>query len=263
MRTRQAAQAFLLCAALSLGIAAQAQPAPNDPTGRCSQTIVQQLARHFGLKHFAYPADGMYPSGENGGLIVAGVCKEWPADPSKVLAAFAYDAGSQYEKQLLLAVIDHPGRIAASYKGVIPEDAASEVSASSLSLDTARYQLSGTVRAFGVRLQTFRDRCTYEGGFDDELTLFVIAGKTLRHVLTETMRHWTYGSGNRCGGEEAPRTETNIVISVAPTTSHGFADLRLTAHRSDKKKPLSATVSYDGERYELKHWKRAFQAWVE
>jgi len=180
-----------------------------------------------------------------------------------VLAAFAYDAGSQYEKQLLLAVIDHPGRISASYKGVILEDAASEVSASSLSLDTARYQLSGTVRAFGVRLQTFRDRCTYEGGFDDELTLFVIADKTLRPVLTETMRHWTYGSGNRCGGEEAPRTETNIMISVAPTASHGFADLRLTAHRSDKKKSLSATVSYDGERYELKHWKRAFQAWVE
>lgn len=263
MRNHRTVQALLFSTALSLVQAAQAQNATNDQTGRCSQVIVQQLARHFGLKHFAYPADGMYPSAENGGLIVAGMCKEWPADPSKVLAAFAYDAGSQYEKQLLLAVIDHPGRIAASYKGVIPEDSASEVSASSLSLDTARYQLSGTVRAFGVRLQTFRDRCTYEGGFDDELTLFVIAGKTLRPVLTETMRHWNYGSGNRCGGEEAPRTETNIVISVAPTASHGFADLRLTAHRSDKKKPLSTTVSYDGERYELKHWKRAVQAWIE
>lgn len=263
MRTCHAARALLLATALSLGLAANAQTATDDHAGRCSQAIVQQLARHFGLKHFAYPADGTYPSGENGGLIVAGVCKAWPADPSKTLAAFAYDAGSRYEKQLLLAVIADPGRITASYKGVIPEDAASEVSPSSLSLDTARYKLSGTVRAFGVRLQTFRDRCTYEGGFDDELTLFVIAGKTLRPVLTETMQHWTYGSGNRCGGEEAPRTEASIVISVEPTASHGFADLRLTAHRSDKKKPLSTIVSYDGERYELNHWKRAFQAWLE
>lgn len=239
-----------------------AQAPTDENTGRCSSAVVKQVAKHFGLPHFAYPAPGLYPSAENGGLIVAGVCKVWPADRAKTLAVFAYDGGTKYEKQLLLAVIERPGnRVAASYQGVIPEDAAAEVSAYSLRLDTARYTLSEATHAFGVRLSTFRERCTYEGGFDDELTLFVVEGKAIRPVLKETMRHWSYGSGNRCGGEDVPRTDANIVVSVEPTASHGFADLRLTAHRSDQKTPLSSSVKYNGERYDLQAWKSSFDAW--
>jgi hypothetical protein len=204
----------------------------------------------------------MYPSVENGGLLVAGICKPWPINRSRVIAAFAYDAGTDYEKQLLLAVIERPSnRVIASYKGVIPEDAVTKVSSYSLRLDTARYTLSKNTRAFGLRLNTFRDRCTYEGGFDDELTLFVVDGQTIRPVLTEIMSHWSYDSGNRCGEEDVPRTDTNILISVEPTISNGFADLRLTALRSDKKKPVSAIVKYNGNRYDLKPWRTAFNAW--
>jgi hypothetical protein len=262
MRILHTAHTLLLTAAIGLGPCALAQTTADDHTNRCSPAVVQQVAKHLGLRHFSYPAPGMSASAQNGGLIVAGVCKAWPADPSKTLAAFAYDDGTEYEKQLLLAVIDRRSqRVTASHHGEIPEDAASEVSENSLKLDTARYQLSPTTRAFGVRLNTFRERCGYEGGFDDELTLFVMDGKTIRPVLTETMQRWSYGSGNRCAGEEVSRTETHIVIAVEPTASHGFADLRLTAQRSDKKKTLSAIVRYDGERYELKDWKRAFEAW--
>jgi hypothetical protein len=109
----------------------------------------------------------MYPSVENGGLLVAGICRPWPADKSKIIAAFAYDGGIEYEKQLLLAIVEGPkNRVIASYKGVISEDAATEVSSYSLRLDTARYTLSKNTRAFGLRLNTFRERCTYEGGFN-------------------------------------------------------------------------------------------------
>lgn len=262
MRILQTASAFVLSTVICLGPLALARTPTDESTGRCSNAVVKQVAKHFGLPHFNYPAPGMYPGVENGGLIVAGVCKVWPADNAKTLAAFAYDGGTEYEKQLLLAVIERPGnRVIASYKGVVPEDAATEVAADSLKLDTARYALSEATRAFGVRLSTFRDRCGYEGGFDDELTLFVVDGKTIHPVLTETMRHWSYGSGNRCGGEDVPHTDANILMSVEPTASHGFADLRLTAHRSDRKKPLSAIVKYNGERYDLKAWKSSFNAW--
>jgi hypothetical protein len=261
MRTPQIACTYLLSAVVCFGQYALAQT-PEEDASRCREAVVKRLEKHFGLTDFAYPASGMYPSVENGGLLVAGICKSWPANNSRTIAALAYDAGIEYEKQLLLAVIERPNnRVIASYKGVIPEDAATEVLGNSLRLDTARYTLSKNTRAFGLRLSTFRDRCTYEGGFDDELTLFVVDGQTIRPVLTETMSHWRYGDGNRCGGEDVRRTDANILISVEPTISNGFADLRLTAIRSDKKKPVSAVVKYNGERYDLKQWSTVFSAW--
>ena len=260
---------FFTCLLLlsSLGFVrtlAWAQPQVNGGATACHPLTLERIGKHFGLGDFAYPRDGMYPSAENGGLIVAGACKSWGANNARTLAAFAYDAGIQYQKTLVLAVTDaSTHRVLAAYRGDLPEDAASEVTHDALRLDTARYALSQTTRAFGLRVDSFRDHCAFEGGFNDELTLFVVEGKTLRPVLTETLSHWSYGPGNRCGGEAAPRTDAQVVISVEPTSSNGFADLKLTATRSDKKKPVSAIVRYDGERYDLKPWKKAFGAWWE
>ncbi|MBK9218540.1 MAG: hypothetical protein IPL70_09030 [Uliginosibacterium sp.] len=262
MRTQQFSCACLLSSVICFGQYALAQAQSKEDATRCDKAVVKRLWLHFDPTGFAYPASGKYPSVENGGLLVAGICKPWPANKSRTIAAFAYDAGIEYEKQLLLAVIDRPSnRVIASYKGVITEDAGTEVSSYSLRLDTARYTLSKNARAFGLRLSTFRDRCTYEGGSDDELTLFVVDGQTIRPVLTETMSHWSYGGGNRCGGEDAPSTDANTLINIEPTISNGFADLRFTAIRSDKKKPISVVVRYSGERYDLKQWSEAFDAW--
>ncbi len=229
---------------------------------RCSDAVVKRLGRHFGLPHFAYPASGRHPSAENGGRLVAGTCKAWPADHARIIAAFAYDAGTEHEKALLLAVLEGPGRrVVASYRGVIPEDAATEVSVDSLRIDTARYLLSKNTRGFGLRLSAFRDRCTYDGGSDDALTLFVVDGETVRPVLAETLSHWRYRGGSRCGGEEVPRIDAGTLISVEPTASNGFADLRFTASRSDGKKPVSAVVRYNGQRYDLEPWRTRFDAW--
>lgn len=264
MRTGKIISAWLLFIFVCFEQSALAQPQSEGEASHCGDGVVKQLKRHFRLAYFAYPAQGKYPSIDNGGLLVAGICKPWPTNKSRIIAAFAYDGGAEYEKQLLLALIEGPkNRVVASYKGVILEDAATEVSSHSLRLDTARYTLSKNTRAFGLRLNTLRERCTFEGGFGDELTLFVVNGKTIRPVLTEIMSHWRYGSGNRCGGQEVPRLDANILISLEPTLSNGFADLRLTAIRSDEKKPVSAIVSYNGVRYDLKPWSAVFGAWWE
>ncbi len=262
MRKTQITYAYLLSSVICFGQYALAQTQHEEDANRCSDAIIERLGKHFRLNNFAYPESGMYPSVENGGLLVAGICKPWPTNNSRTIAAFAYDAGVEYEKKLLLAVIEQPNnRVIASYKGVIQEDAATEVSSYSLWLDTARYTLSKNTRAFGLRMRTFQDRCSFEGGFDDELTLFVVNGQTIRPVLTETMSHWSYDSGNRCGGEDVPRTDANTLISVEPTMSNGFADLRFTAIRSDKQKRVSAVVKYNGKHYDLKQWNTAFNAW--
>ena len=259
MRIRKVISACLLSIVICLGQRAIAQTQSEEDANRCSDAVVKRLGAHFHLNNFFFPERGI---SENGGLLIAGICKPWPTNKSRMIAAFAYDDGTEYEKQLRLAVVEGPNnRIIASYKGVIQEDATTEVSRYSLRLDTARYTLSKNTRAFRLRLNTFRSRCTYEGGFNDELTLYVVDGQTIRPVFTETMSHWSFGSGNRCGGEVAPRTDANILISVEPTISDGFADLRLTAIRSDKKKPVSVVVKYNGERYDLKPWKTIFDAW--
>ncbi len=248
----------ILFAALLFFQCALAEP-ENDPhRRRCDDGVVKQVGEHFGLSAFSYP------STEKGGLIVAGACKRWPTNNSRIIAAFAYDGGIQYEKQLLLALVDASNnQIVASYKGVIPEDAASEVNDSSLWLDTAPYTLSKTTRAFGLGLQTFLDRCGYEGGADYEFTLYVVDGSELRPILSETLSQWRYGRGNRCGEEAPPRIDANILISVEKTFSNGYADLKLWAKSNDKRKPPSAVVKYNGKRYDLAPWQKVFRLWWE
>lgn len=229
MRIPQPVFICLLSTLICFGQCGLARAQQKEDAGRCSDAVVEQIGKHFRLADFAYPTDGMAPSTDNGGLVVAGICKPWPTSSSRTIAAFAYDGGAADEKELLLAVVEGPNnRVIASYKRIIPEDAITEVSSYSLKLDTARYTLSNQTRAFGLRMSTFRDRCGYEGGFDDELTLFVVDGQTIRPVLTEMMSHWSYGRGSRCGGEDVARIDARVSISVEPTTSNGLADLRLT-----------------------------------
>lgn len=258
---------FLIVITLLIGLSHRRSAVAQSESGdiaRCNDLVVQRVGEHFKLSDFSYPRDGMYPSVENGGLVVAGVCKPWPQDNRRTIAALAYDGRVEYQKELLLAIVDsRSGRVIASHKGVIPEDAATEVTSTSLGLDTGRYTLSKTTRAFGLRLNTFRDRCGFEGGFDDELTLYVVNGGTIRPVLTETMLQWRYGNVSRCNGEEVPRTEANVSISVEKTSSNGLADLRLAARRNDGKKAVTAIVKYNGEHYDLQPWQKIFGAWWE
>lgn len=240
------------------GAAAQSEHEPN----RCNDLFVKSVGEHLRLSDFSYPAAGRYPSAENGGLIASGVCKVLPTNSSRIVGAFAYDAGGEDEKELLLALADaSSNRIIASFKGAIPVDPAHEVNEYSLRLDTARYTLSKNTRAFGLRLNTFRERCGYDGGIDDQLTLFIIDGKVLRPVFSENMTHWVYGGGNRCGGEVVPRIDASVFISVENTSSNGFADLRLSVRSNARTKPPSVVVKYTGETYDLSLWKKAFSTW--
>jgi hypothetical protein len=111
--------ACLLLTAVCFGKFAAAKSQSESEANRCSDAVVKRLGTHFHLTNFTYPAQNMYPNSENGGLLVAGICKPWPINKSRIIAAFAYDGGVKYEKQLLLAIVEVPSnRIIASYKGV-------------------------------------------------------------------------------------------------------------------------------------------------
>lgn len=105
----------------------------GTPAGRanqqCAPAIVAMVGEHAGIK--------------DGGEAVASACKAWPGDPSRLIAAVALDAGTEGEKQLIVALVKQPAQaVLAAYIGAIPEDAAMTVGLNSLRLDTAPYQLA-------------------------------------------------------------------------------------------------------------------------
>jgi hypothetical protein len=232
---------------------------------RCSEPVLDLVGAYAKLDGFSYAQDN--------GAIVAGVCMPWPGNKSRTIAAFAYDAGVADEKTLLLAVVDiYKNRVIAFYTRKLETDAAEWVTDTSLRIDVAPYILSGHTRAFALRTNTFHDRCGYEGGSDDNLTLFVVDGKALRPVLQQTMAYWQI-QGIRCAGGDAEITitTTKAFIAVEPTSTNGFADLRLTAKsgngfddprltpKSDRNgKPVSAIIKYTGREYDVSPWKAVF-----
>jgi hypothetical protein len=210
-------------------------------SSRCEDRVVEAVGEHFGLGDFSYTSRH----------VVAGVCKSWPPNQRWMIAAFAYGEEIEYEKALLLAVIDVPkNRIIASYKGTIPEDGGMRVNDYSLQLDTGRYHLSKTTRAFGVRVHAHHGGCAHDGGLDDDLTLFIMEGNAIRPVFSQTMHYWSYGPGDRCSNwKEVTQIDTYITLSVEPTSTKGFADLKLTA-KTDRRKPVSVIVKYNGKNYD-------------
>lgn len=187
--------------------------------------------------------------------IRASACKLWPDDKTKMLVAIAFESATQepesQEMQIpyYVALVNaETFQVLSRYKSVIEQDATTDIHGSSLWLDTARYFLKPDTRAFGLRVSSFHDRCTYEGGSDNALTLFVIDGFTMRPVLQDLyLSSWRY-EGNRCGDGEVSEKRVDLTLSVEPTRTNGYADLMVTAKSSDNKK-WTVNMRYNGKQY--------------
>ena len=252
---------FFLCMILisiffSLAISheALAETSADANAQKCNPELVKLVGKFLKVSHFTFPEQGKYPSVQNGARLIVGICRPWPEDASKTISAFLYIAGKEGQATLFIVLIDGERKqVLASYQDNIGGDAATDVEQASLRLDLARYRLAPNTRAFAVRINAFHDRCGFEGGYDDELTLFVVEKRAIRPVLQTTMHRWQY-QGDRCGGEDAPRADVGLTIAVEPTSTTGFADLKFTARLDDEvssatAKPVSAIVKYDGKRY--------------
>ncbi|MDH0335590.1 hypothetical protein [Metapseudomonas otitidis] len=179
------------------------------------------------------------------------------------IVALAYDSdasgGTPGERllHLLVARVDSAsGRILERHEGNLEEDALLEISADSLWLDTARYRLAKDVRAFGVVISSqARGPSCPDAGMFDELTLFVPGeAATLRPVFTGYLREWITVQGTSCVNNDRFRSEhARMTLAIGPKSSHGFADLILSAQVSDDDdKPLRTvkkTLQYDGKTY--------------
>lgn len=219
---------------------------------KCLEDIHGAVSRHLGVDNFL-------------SRVVDDACKPWPYDRKFLLAAMAYDAGNEYEKSLVVAVIERKTlRVISTYRGVIGEDAVTEAGAGSLQLDTAKYQLSADVRAFGLRFTSrARGPSCADGANWDELTLFIQEEDRLRPVFWKPMQSQEALRGciGSATGHDVWKYQMRT-ISVAGTTSNGFADLLITETTTVdgnmepmpkdidvKKRARSYLMKYDGKEY--------------
>lgn len=193
--------------------------------------------------------------------VVSASCRTWPYKPDLLLAVFAWDEGVEYEKKQLVAIIDKKSRsVVSSFQDVIEEDAVTEVGGNSLSLDTARYQLSDKIRAFGIRFNSAaRGASCGEAYWGDELTLFVPEGKVLRPVITLNLYQQRWHQGCPVATSAARWDDATLTVGIAKSATNGFHDLEITAKisRNDIRSEVDEpglierhTLKYDGKRYD-------------
>lgn len=223
----------------------------------CTEEIYDAVSRYLKIENFVPIV--------HDGIIVSEACKSWPHDINFLLVAFAYDKGVENEKSLLVAMLDKKTlEIIADFKAVISEDAVTEAGQNSLQLDTAKFQLTGDIRAFGLHFNSSaRGASCAEGVAWDELTLFVQEKNKLRPILKMEMQF--QNALNGCIGSATGHDIWEYgrrTISIAKTKSNGFADLLITETISvdanteeipksinTKKKVRTYLMKYNGKEY--------------
>ena len=205
------------------------------------------------------------------GLIAAAACKAMPNAPGTTIAAIAF--GISHEKmsgyadgyKLQVIALVEAGKVVAATQSILEEDAATAVG--SYRIDTARYILSKDVRAFGVVFYNSAPgpSCPEQGQIDENeyLTLFIREGERLRAMFVTHLYEWNLIDGGSCSldNKDARRESARMIIGVEKTSSHGFADLSITAHVTEMlfkhnegvsvtgKRTIRRVLKYDGQSY--------------
>ena len=177
--------------------------------------------------------------------IAAAACKAMPNAPGTTIAAIAFDTGlgDEYEssngykyrmREILevLALVE-AGKVVAAHRSNNQEDATERYGSLSYRIDTARYILSKDVRAFGVVFNTAANPPgAADGWSDNRLTLWIREGKNLRAVFSTDLFYLRgiESTVRRCETPSSKIASADMTISVEKTSSHGFADLAITAH---------------------------------
>lgn len=197
---------------------------------------------------------------------VASACKLWPYDESILLATAVFgDPGQTPGERRLYGVVamvsTADGTVQASHHEEIEEDASVLVMEDDYRLDTARYDLADGVRAFGVAFDNSAPgpSCP-EGGFNDQLTLFVREGTRLRPVLSVYRDEWITIRGDVCSRPQRSVVDRGrTVLQIEPTRTHGWADITLSTRverEVDAQEPYyrrtaRRTLHFNGTLYQL------------
>lgn len=239
------------CIALLIGFASVLPPgAQAHEKQPCDAKAIEAVGQRVARADFRSLVDARSSADNSTNGVVAAACKAWPDDERLMAVAVAHtlakpvDAG---EKGIFVGLLHRSsGQWSQVYQTTVDEDAALELSASSLSLDTGRYHLASGVRAFGyVVHSSARGASCPDGGANDELTLLVPEGASLRPVLNVFLSQWATLAGHQCNPESAfVRDDARLALEVGRSSANGMADLVVVARvdASEFSDPPSATA---------------------
>ncbi|OLL27365.1 multidrug ABC transporter ATPase [Burkholderia sp. SRS-W-2-2016] len=233
--------------------------ANDDPA--CDEVTVATIA------HWAGVTGKLISRNKPGGVLAATACKAMPNSPGTTIAAVAFDTNFDHAdgedgdhiKQVIALV--QGGKVIAANRSFVEEDAATHFG--SYRIDTAPYLLSPSVRAFGVVFDsdTVGPSCP-DAAAEHELTLWVRKEDDLVPVFGTNLYGWVTVDNLSCGpGIEGARSESaHMTIAIERTSSHGFADLSLTAQITQTqlkkgnyvdtgKRIVRKVLKYDGTSY--------------
>lgn len=230
----------------------------NQPCSRAVATAVVDYWR-------SHLTEGQLLHAEN---VQRTLCKVNPTNQAETIVAIGPDDERDENAWTELAIVN-----AATHQVIAAGDAqlasggAEGVGIAPVRIDTARYNLANGVRAFGLVAQGgFVSNCGH-GSVGPLLYLYVRDGERIRPVLKGmylSMSTFIQRANDRCSAAVDPRTPSIVgsmvlSIAVAPTRSHGYHDLRITADCSrepalDVDRPSRTTATsyllhYDGREY--------------
>jgi hypothetical protein len=242
--------ATVLLLTLCLASPAFAQKAYADEVQTCDRQVIIAVARWAAI-------EGKLTSmADDGGLIAAAACKVMPNAPQSTIAAVAFDANhgkpnSDTGRWTQVVALVESGKVVAANRSIIEEDTLTGVGANSYRIDVAPYRLSSEVRAFGVVFTSSgRGPSCPDASAEEELTLWVREGDSLRPVFGTNLRGWYVIEGcgcSMCNGDSRSAS-ADMTIGVEKTASHGFADLSITAHITLEQRKAGGESSETGKR---------------
>ncbi|MES2207780.1 MAG: hypothetical protein V4525_13435 [Pseudomonadota bacterium] len=198
--------------------------------------------------------------------------KKWPLHPEITInATVTFQEGSSYSSPedkmglydiyLELSNTKDGKKIAKlCQKGALSSDA---ISLNSISIDTAPYVLSKTMRAFGVRA-SYANNSRSNPASVGTITLFGLSAGKIRPLLktTDTGGHFNEISLNEeCQGTYS---ESNLTIAISANQHNGLSDLLLTkvenegeliktpkdcVEQSSNRKITKSTLTFNGFEY--------------
>ncbi|VXA99141.1 conserved exported hypothetical protein [Burkholderia sp. 8Y] len=195
------------------------------------------------------------------------VCEAWPADPDLTLAALALpgdDAqsnGGANDLDVLVADSATGAIVAHVYQpGAIRREAGGSTD---IALDTARYRLTPTQRAFGVRVSVDGSSGPKPYG-ETSLSLYAFDGQTLRPVLDpltvarasgewDTRCDGWYDSTTRTLSMGAPGAEGYASLQIAEKTVHSVSRMAkgVCVNKDGAPKQKNFTLAYRNGRYSV------------
>jgi hypothetical protein len=216
------------------------------------------------LAHWAGVKGKLIGREKPGGVVAAATCKPMPDAPNTIIAAVAFDTSHRDPSQgnpvhQVIALIEDD-KVVAAHRSVVMEDAHTVFGL--YRIDTAPYILAPKVRAFGVEIDSGASGPDCPDAMASyDLTLWIREGEQLRPVFGTNRYGWVAADKLSCPGVEGARGESaSMTIAVEKTSSHGFADLSLTAHathtqfmngdiRHTGKRTVHTILKYDGTSY--------------